>query len=36
VLQFVVPATVASDLISPDMYNALTVALNWTSSLKKP
>jgi Tol biopolymer transport system component len=35
-LQFVVPATVASDLISPDMYNALTVALNWTSSLKKP
>ena len=33
--QFVVPTTSASDQINPDMYSALTVALNWTSTLKR-
>ena len=37
ILQFVPPTATSaqSEQIGPDMYSALTVALNWTSSLKK-
>jgi dipeptidyl aminopeptidase/acylaminoacyl peptidase len=36
VLQYVVPTAAVQDQIGPDTYSGLTVALNWTSSLKRP